>query len=217
MNKRGLPDVVFVGSEKFSKIYITLHKIRAVCYRCTLSSAAAASAEKDGRWEMGEGHTICLCSPRILFLSVTLCVEDEMHLFLLAYLLFLQSFLSTTMSVPLKAIKRITFGLCTADYITDLAVMLKYVQNLYYSFIQEFVKRPFTKLTPRRSQPSHGNAMAMPWQCKLVLLCKGPSIKYVTLEGRGSEKVWQFVSGEGVKSMWRHAYKFFIIYMKHEI
>ena len=24
--------------------------------------------------------------------------------------------------------------------------------------------------------------------------------------GRGSEKVWQFVTGEGVKSMWRHAY-----------
>ena len=31
----------------------------------------------------------------------------------------------------------------------------------------------------------------------------GPSIKYVTLqEERGSEKVWQFVTG--VKIMWRH-------------
>ena len=50
-----------------------------------------------------------------------------------------------------------------------------------------------------------------------VLVNKGPSIKYVTLEGEGSEKVWQFVTGGGVKSMWRHAYKIFIIHMKHEI
>ena len=44
-----------------------------------------------------------------------------------------------------------------------------------------------------------------PVECKLGW---GPSIKYVTLEGsRGSEKVWQFVTGgRQVKHMWRHAY-----------
>ena len=41
----------------------------------------------------------------------------------------------------------------------------------------------------------------------------GPSIKYVTLQGgRGSGKVWQFVTGEGgVKIMWRHTFSFFPI------
>jgi len=40
----------------------------------------------------------------------------------------------------------------------------------------------------------------------------GPSIKHVTLEGEGFEKVWQFVTGWGrFKSMWRHAYKFFYL------
>jgi len=29
----------------------------------------------------------------------------------------------------------------------------------------------------------------------LVIYPRGPSIKYVTLEERGSEKVWQFVTG----------------------
>ena len=40
-----------------------------------------------------------------------------------------------------------------------------------------------------------------------------PSIKYVRLEGRGSEKVWQFVTGEGSKSTWRHTFHFFFIPM----
>ena len=30
--------------------------------------------------------------------------------------------------------------------------------------------------------------------------------------GRGSEKVWQFVTGEGVKIMWRHTFNFFTIH-----
>ena len=42
----------------------------------------------------------------------------------------------------------------------------------------------------------------------------GPSIKYVTLQrGSGSEKVWQFVTGEGgVKIMWRHTFHCFTIH-----
>ena len=49
----------------------------------------------------------------------------------------------------------------------------------------------------------------------LILYLILRSIKYVTLEGgRGSEKVRQFVTREGVKSMWRHAYK--KIYHTHE-
>ena len=44
---------------------------------------------------------------------------------------------------------------------------------------------------------------------------KGPSTKYVTLQrGRGSEKVWHFVTGGGwgVKIMWRHTFNFFTIH-----
>ena len=52
----------------------------------------------------------------------------------------------------------------------------------------------------------------------ILSLYKGPSIKYVTLEG---EEVREGVTvcdrGRGVKSMWRHAYTKFIIHMKHEI
>ena len=44
----------------------------------------------------------------------------------------------------------------------------------------------------------------------------GPSTKYVTLEGV-RESVTVCDGGEEVKSMWRHAYKFFIIHMEHEI
>ena len=42
---------------------------------------------------------------------------------------------------------------------------------------------------------------------------KGPSIKYVTLQGGGSlrkcDSLWQ---GEGVKIMWRHTFNFFTIH-----
>ena len=37
-----------------------------------------------------------------------------------------------------------------------------------------------------------------------ISIVLGPSIKYVTLEGEGSSKVWQFVTGWWVKNMWRH-------------
>jgi len=46
----------------------------------------------------------------------------------------------------------------------------------------------------------------------------GPSVKYVTLEGGGgprrSDSLWQ---RGGVKSLWRHTYKFFITHTKPEI
>ena len=33
------------------------------------------------------------------------------------------------------------------------------------------------------------------------IICMGPSMKSVTLQEKGSEKMWQFVTGEGAKIM----------------
>ena len=45
-------------------------------------------------------------------------------------------------------------------------------------------------------------------------ITKGPSIKYVTLEGGGGPRKCDSLTGGGVKHMWRHAYTFF--YHTHE-
>ena len=72
-----------------------------------------------------------------------------------------------------------------------------------------------------RSSPAVSSAE---WPLLCVVLYKlrntvqGPSIKYVTLEGKGGPRRCDSLGQrEGVKSMWRHAYNFFIIHIKHEI
>ena len=45
----------------------------------------------------------------------------------------------------------------------------------------------------------------------------GPSIKYVTPDEEGSEKVWQFVTGEGSRACDVTLRNFFTIHVKHEI
>jgi len=81
---------------------------------------------------------------------------------------------------------------------TDVKQLLEPV--IYVHALQYFSKMLITK-----------------WQVSVAAVSGAVHKVHHARGGRESEQVWQFVTGVGVKSMWRHAYKFFIVHMKHEI